>query len=592
MIEFGAIWLDKDTLIEIGRFETLLYSKSISKKATAIHGITNEDVKYSPKFADIASEIYYILHGTIWMGHNINGFDSAVIRKHFEKIDVPPPTPFDTIDTLPLLRSTFGYRAGNLKMATLSEYFNLGKEAHRATDDCEVTLDVMKRSSLFMHVDSSPVFDKKKFERRRRYSTAISTPGTSSSSSPSTSRATKNNNNNASSSSLASSTVSDKQFQEQNSNLHRFLQEAKEDLNRALAKLSSKSKEERDPRERLIFVIGNEAMDLDSHVSSIGYAYYKERVDQLTSGQAEKEVEDTKEKEKEKEKMKEQEQKMEDHLQRIYIPLMNIPREEFALRGECVHLFSKVGLSESDLIFLDDVHLDNLFPPVSSSTSPSSSSPSSPSSSSSLPGIILVDHNKLDAAKSHLGMYVEEIIDHHHDEGAYKEHVFSTHRIISPVGSATTLVAKSFFDFADNYSGKEKILDEKRDAALGQLLLETILLDTVNLDYKMKKVTKDDEQVAWNLFNTFKTSVEELAPKHSLLREAEKRKEGGTEKDDDQGEKVDGVENTNKERSEISKMYSEEEKKLLSQLFESIQVRDTSTILYLTIVYIYIYIYI
>ena len=82
--------------------------------------------------------------------------------------------------------------------------------------------------------------------------------------------------------------------------------------------------------QRCVFVIGNESMDVDSHVASIAYAFLlwyleggRER------GEGKREEGDV-----------------------LYVPVMNIERADFPLRGECVALFQLVGLDVRDLIFM------------------------------------------------------------------------------------------------------------------------------------------------------------------------------------------------------------------------------------------------
>lgn len=94
---------------------------------------------------EVADTIYQILNGKIWFGHNIIGFDNKEIEKAFQKIDKPPPKPCAIVDTYLLIRkSPFGTRVGNLKISTLSQFFGLGIEKHRALSDSQMTLDIFK----------------------------------------------------------------------------------------------------------------------------------------------------------------------------------------------------------------------------------------------------------------------------------------------------------------------------------------------------------------------------------------------------------------------------------------------------------------
>lgn len=176
--------------------------------------------------------------------------------------------------------------------------------------------------------------------------------------------------------------------------------------------------------------LGNEASDLDSMASSILFAYSKGPASAGLSN----------------------------------VPVMNIPREDFNLRTEAVWLFRQVGLGAENLLFLDDLNLDKLFSAGGSK-------------------LVLVDHNKLASNQAGFADAVEEILDHHADEGLYPK----ARKNIFPVGSASTLAAEVLLDGGS------------MDAGAATLALGTILLDTVNLDLEAKRVTPRDSSAAEKL---------------------------------------------------------------------------------------------
>jgi len=183
------------------------------------------------------------------------------------------------------------------------------------------------------------------------------------------------------------------------------------------------------------FVLGNEAADLDSMASAVGYAYC------ASPGSPAPDA--------------------------IFVPLVNVPRADYKLRTEAVFLFASVGIEPDMLTFIDEVDLGALH---------------------AAGGIelILVDHNVLSGAQGALADAVVGVIDHHKDEGGFAD---AAVRIIEPVGSAATLVAEALL---------------RQDAAaieppLAELLLGTILLDTVNLDAEAKRATDKDGEIAARL---------------------------------------------------------------------------------------------
>jgi exopolyphosphatase len=179
-------------------------------------------------------------------------------------------------------------------------------------------------------------------------------------------------------------------------------------------------------------VIGNEAADLDSMASAVLYAYSKAHDASADS-------------------------------KTTYVPVINVPREDFKLRTEAVYLFQEAGVNPQWLIFSDEIDLASL----------------------KMAGklkIALIDHNRLASVQESLTDCVTEIIDHHKDENLFAS---ASPRVIEPVGSAATLVAEIILN-----QGKD-LLDE----GSAKLLLGTILLDTVNLDPEAKRATPKDQQI-------------------------------------------------------------------------------------------------
>ncbi|KAF3783985.1 NEN4 protein [Nymphaea thermarum] len=134
MLEFGAIMVCPRKLVEKRSYSTLIRPGDLSmvpESSSRSDGITREAVAAAPKFEEVAATIYGILHGKVWVGHNILRFDSARIREAFAEIGHAAPKPAGMIDSLDILLNKFGPRAGNMKMASLAAYFGLGKQKHR-----------------------------------------------------------------------------------------------------------------------------------------------------------------------------------------------------------------------------------------------------------------------------------------------------------------------------------------------------------------------------------------------------------------------------------------------------------------------------
>ncbi|OQS02027.1 hypothetical protein THRCLA_05567 [Thraustotheca clavata] len=180
----------------------------------------------------------------------------------------------------------------------------------------------------------------------------------------------------------------------------------------------------------LIVVMGNEACDADSMVSSLVHAFRRPKVDN-----------------------------------RIILPVMSVNRCEFALRCEVSALFHAANIDIEALVFQDEIDLKAFH-------------------ASNALKLILTDHNKLKQEYEALDSAVMEIIDHHDDLGAH------THVVLRDiafkrtekggqalVGSACTLIAERITEY------------QPLEATL---LLGVIALDTMNMDPKAKKGTERD----------------------------------------------------------------------------------------------------
>ncbi len=183
-------------------------------------------------------------------------------------------------------------------------------------------------------------------------------------------------------------------------------------------------------------ILGNESGDLDSVVSSILYAYFLSREDRAESDA-------------------------------LYIPLLNIHREDLLLRKDVDYLLQLAGIPSHTLLFLDDeLPLQKLL-------------------QHNRLRLHLVDHNALRPKQRHLSSAVVSIIDHHVDECLSYPLLASSHKLIEPVGSSATLIA-------------EKIIANPSITLtldIAKLLLAPILIDTYDLQ-SVEKTTDRDRVIA------------------------------------------------------------------------------------------------
>ena len=179
------------------------------------------------------------------------------------------------------------------------------------------------------------------------------------------------------------------------------------------------------------------------------------------------------------------------------MPVLNIPREDFALKTELVAALQQEGVTEQCLVFRDELdlgHIENL-------------------------ELILVDHNVLAEDDRRHEDKVVEVIDHHVHETSCEN------AVIEMVGSCSSLVLRQIWKENPDF----------RDASSLRLIHATILVDTVLLKPEAKKVTAVDVEMVekceailqnsnsrddiFNQLNDVKRKVDHLNAKQLLRRD-------------------------------------------------------------------------
>ncbi|CAM8947172.1 unnamed protein product [Rhodiola kirilowii] len=158
VLEFGAVVVCPSKLLELESYTTLIRPLDMSVvplKSSRSEGITRELIKNAPTFDKVADKIFSIMNGRIWAGHNIQRFDCHRLNDAFSYAGRPAPVCAGMIDSLGVLTNRFGRRAGDMKMATLATYFNLGQQKHRSLDDVRMNLEVLKHCATVLFLESS-----------------------------------------------------------------------------------------------------------------------------------------------------------------------------------------------------------------------------------------------------------------------------------------------------------------------------------------------------------------------------------------------------------------------------------------------------
>ena len=246
-------------------------------------------------------------------------------------------------------------------------------------------------------------------------------------------------------------------------------------------------------KKKVHVIMGNQAGDADSIISSLTLGYYNYKYQSSDDHH----------------------QSSDDHHQetanssdKIVLPIVSIPRSDMKLRRDVMLLLELAGVNDDTLLYMDDdiVTSTLLLPPPSSSTSKSTTS-----SASAVAGIettiTLVDHNRITSQYTHLSNKVIEIIDHHEDEHYHlhknvtiesgKRDVAYENGMASVASTCTLIVERLFASSLSATTAATTATTTsagKIDGSLGILLLGVILLDSINMLPAAGKGTLRDER--------------------------------------------------------------------------------------------------
>lgn len=113
----------------------------ISKEATSVHGITNEDVANEPSFKEIAPQIWEMMKDADWAGYNSNRFDVPLLIEELLRADIE----FD-MDKHRLVDVQAVFFKKEPRDLSSAYKFYCGKtleNAHSAAADVEATYEIL-----------------------------------------------------------------------------------------------------------------------------------------------------------------------------------------------------------------------------------------------------------------------------------------------------------------------------------------------------------------------------------------------------------------------------------------------------------------
>ena len=207
-------------------------------------------------------------------------------------------------------------------------------------------------------------------------------------------------------------------------------------------------------------IMGNEAGDADSIISSLTLAYVQMLHKTHAKNEEEEEV-------------------------ATVLPIVSVPREDIALRRDVMLLLDLVGITPEKLLYVnDDIISQNLLSYAETDDEHHASTTMKAKTT-----LTLVDHNRIKSSMSHLSSYVTEIVDHHEDEKSHEQVTDNKRLIAFENGAATVASTCTLVTERLKFNSTISIID----GSLGLALLGVILLDSVNMLPAAGKGTVRDE---------------------------------------------------------------------------------------------------
>ena len=142
IVSLAVVRLDADGA-ETARYTRLVRpSRPIPAEATAVHGITDEDVAGAPRFAAIGEELLALLDGAVFVAHNVS-FDLPTVQHAFARAGIAyrPPAAACTLEAFRLLEPL----ADNHRLQSICDRRGIALEdAHEAISDVLATVALLR----------------------------------------------------------------------------------------------------------------------------------------------------------------------------------------------------------------------------------------------------------------------------------------------------------------------------------------------------------------------------------------------------------------------------------------------------------------
>jgi DNA polymerase III epsilon subunit family exonuclease len=149
VVEIGAIRfrIEGGELVEEASLACLVDpGMPIPYQASAIHGISNEDVAGAPAFKEVAPALLALCAGATIVAHNVR-FDLSFLDSELSRLGLTRPES-KAEDTVPLSRRAFPGR-GSYKLGSIAAALGIQPGlAHRALDDARTCMRLYLACSI------------------------------------------------------------------------------------------------------------------------------------------------------------------------------------------------------------------------------------------------------------------------------------------------------------------------------------------------------------------------------------------------------------------------------------------------------------
>jgi DNA polymerase III epsilon subunit-like protein len=154
IIQVGIAIVDMSRMAIVKRVEYNVggpeVARLVSEHSVRTTHLSSEEVRRAPIFATVAREIFDVMNGLVWAGHNIVNFDIPTLRYEYELLHMIPPVPTGILDTLITIRSwrkeeTHVPFPTRLALASIAEFLGMSDETHTALDDAILSFEAIER---------------------------------------------------------------------------------------------------------------------------------------------------------------------------------------------------------------------------------------------------------------------------------------------------------------------------------------------------------------------------------------------------------------------------------------------------------------